>query len=146
MLRKSWRVPGMGIGVRGRVSEFVGGYRNTGGGYLSVLPKVWCSSETFISCSPNVLLHVSDCGWLGRLVSVPPLATLRVCSTYSCCVVVVRTARSAGILYQTSLQTGGEVERLEELCCCRMCWFSGKERREWMITRFFVKISLPGLR
>ena len=130
----------------GRVSKFVGGYRNTGGDYLSVPPRVWHPSETFISCSPNVLLHVSNCGRLERLVSVPPLATLRVCSTYSRCVVVVRTARSARILNQTSLQIGGEVERLEGLYCCKMCWFSGKERRGWMTARVFVTISLPGLR
>ena len=133
VLRESWRV-------------LWDGYRSTGGGYLSVPPRVWRSSETFISCSPNVLLFVSDHGRLRCLVIVPPLATLRVCSTYSYYVVVVRTACSAGILYQTSLQIGGEVERLEGLCCCRMCWFSGKERRGWMTARIFVKISLPRLR
>ena len=67
-------------GTVGRVSEFVGGYRSTGGRYLTVSPRVWRLSKTFISCSPNVLLFVSDYVRPGHLVIVPPVATLRVYS------------------------------------------------------------------
>ena len=49
-------------GTVGRVSEFVGGYWSTGGGYRTVPPRVWHPSKNFISlCSLNLLLFVSDC-------------------------------------------------------------------------------------